>query len=357
MKILGAGISGLTTAINLAKEGQDVHIYEKSPSIGAGKENAQLLPNWLSTNATILQDLQNCNIKIKPVSSINKVNLFLSGKKQFTLNSPTPLGYTVLRGGENSFETDLKKQAQELGVTIHTNWNEPIQSDIVATGCQTAKAVIYGKVYNGNFNQSEVSVFLDPITCPGGYAYLYPHSNTRASLIVSKLASRDANLQESMKKLSQSYKSQLDSYNLSWLYDFGAFSGFAIPETAIKDGVIHVGESAGFQDPFLGFGMKYAIQSGHLAAKAILEKKNYDDLWKNEFLLEFKRLLALRSVFFKMEMTGLASISPLIIKKFDIQTAGSLLKSKKVGAGLYLYNKIPSKVLKRAILQLFSHFF
>ena len=39
-----------------------------------------------------------------------------------------------------------------------------------------------------------------------------------------------------------------------------------------------VGEAAGFQDLFLGFGMKYAFLSGYIAAKSIIEEKNYDGL-------------------------------------------------------------------------------
>jgi phytoene dehydrogenase-like protein len=34
MKILGAGLSGLTAAINLAKEGYRVDVYEKYKDVG-----------------------------------------------------------------------------------------------------------------------------------------------------------------------------------------------------------------------------------------------------------------------------------------------------------------------------------
>ncbi|PIP23787.1 MAG: hypothetical protein COX36_01400, partial [Candidatus Nealsonbacteria bacterium CG23_combo_of_CG06-09_8_20_14_all_38_19] len=44
IKIAGAGVAGLTTAINLAKAGYEVVVHEKFPSVGGHyKENPQLL--------------------------------------------------------------------------------------------------------------------------------------------------------------------------------------------------------------------------------------------------------------------------------------------------------------------------
>lgn len=54
MKILGAGIAGLTAAINLALEGYDVEVYEKRPEIGMQmKETPKCYPIGLQKN-TIL---------------------------------------------------------------------------------------------------------------------------------------------------------------------------------------------------------------------------------------------------------------------------------------------------------------
>jgi flavin-dependent dehydrogenase len=43
---------------------------------------------------------------------------------------------------------------------------------------------------------------------------------------------------------------------------------------------LRVGEAAGFQDALWGFGIRIAIDSGVAAARAILENRNYDSLWK-----------------------------------------------------------------------------
>lgn len=63
-----------------------------------------------------------------------------------------------------------------------------------------------------------------------------------------------------------------------------------IPKTAIKGGHLLVGEAAGFQDVAFGFGIRYVILSGYLASKSIIEKINYDKLWKEMFLDELKKL-------------------------------------------------------------------
>jgi flavin-dependent dehydrogenase len=46
----------------------------------------------------------------------------------------------------------------------------------------------------------------------------------------------------------------------------------------------YVGEAAGFQDCFLGFGMLYAFKSGYLATKRILDDLDYNQIIENELL-------------------------------------------------------------------------
>jgi len=192
----------------------------------------------------------------------------------------------------------LKKQAEKLGVKVHTNWKKKIKAEVIATGSKEAKAIIYGRVYKGHFDPKKVKVFIDFETCPGGYVYLYPHSANKASFVLGKLAASKTNIKKGLEKMLGKFENVLGLTESSLLYDFGKFADFKLPKTAIKKGSLYIGEAAGFQDPFLGFGMKYAIQSGYLASKAIVEKINYDKLWKAEFEHEIRRLLSLRQLFF-----------------------------------------------------------
>jgi hypothetical protein len=58
---------------------------------------------------------------------------------------------------------------------------------------------------------------------------------------------------------------------------------FHLKRQATKAGARYVGEAAGFQDYLFGLGIRYALTSGALAAKSILEGRDYDELW-NEAL-------------------------------------------------------------------------
>ena len=61
--ILGAGLSGLTTAINLAKEGFKVDVYEKNKDVGMRFHgDLQGLENW-SEKRDVLEELKEMSIE------------------------------------------------------------------------------------------------------------------------------------------------------------------------------------------------------------------------------------------------------------------------------------------------------
>ena len=300
-----------------------------------------MLPNWLAKEYNIVKELEKCNIRINPASYIKRVQLFISGMKINSFESSKPFGYTVIRGGKNSFEMNLKNQAKKLGVNVYTNWRKRIKADIIATGHKRADAIIYGRVYGGHFNPNEVSVFIDFKYCQGGYAYLYPHNKKRASLVVGKLASNKVNIKKSMEMIIENHKNVLEAFNPSLLYEFGGISGFKLPTTAVRNSSLYVGEAAGFQDPFLGFGMKYAIKSGYFSARSVIEGKNYDNIWKNEFKPEMERLLAIRGLFYNMDEKMVSSISKSDLNDLNVEKLNAIIRSKKIGLILAFYNKLP----------------
>jgi flavin-dependent dehydrogenase len=55
-----------------------------------------------------------------------------------------------------------------------------------------------------------------------------------------------------------------------------------LPDSALAGGLRLAGECAGFQDGLAGFGMRYAMRSGVLAARALLDGEHYDALWQRE---------------------------------------------------------------------------
>src|SRR3989475_10210579 len=63
---------------------------------------------------------------------------------------------------------------------------------------------------------------------------------------------------------------------------FGGAGGFDVPQTGGRGDLLFVGEAAGFQDALWGFGMRYAMLSGTLAARSLVSGRleDYDRLWE-----------------------------------------------------------------------------
>ena len=60
-----------------------------------------------------------------------------------------------------------------------------------------------------------------------------------------------------------------------------SYMNFHLKHAATSNGSRFVGEAAGFQDYLFGLGIRYALTSGSLAARSILEERDYDELWKS----------------------------------------------------------------------------
>lgn len=162
LKILGAGISGLTSAINLAKNGKDVVVYEKQPRLGMKmKPNFQLLGNW-DTNEDIINHLKGFDVDINYQTKLDRIVFFSPNLKHIAeiYSSSKPVGYTVIRGGKNSLECYLAKQAKKLGVEIITNFNKEIKADIIATGSKRLDYIAYGGIFKGWFEKKRLLLFL-----------------------------------------------------------------------------------------------------------------------------------------------------------------------------------------------------
>jgi len=122
-----------------------------------------------------------------------------------------------------------------------------------------------------------------------GYAYLVPFGKDMLSIAITSFTKSDfKTISERFEKFLKTDKIIKETINGSKrLNSFAGFGHFNVPETAIYKYKYFVGGAAGFVDPARGFGTKYAILSGAMAAKSILNKKlNYDELWKKEFKQE-----------------------------------------------------------------------
>jgi len=354
--IAGAGVAGLVAAINLAKAGFKVVVYEKESEIGGHyQENPQMLPNWFSKEDVVFE-LEKCGIKINWLNKIEEVEINLGGSRVTIYGNQVPVGYTVLRGGENSFEKDLARQAQEAGVKIITNSFIDVNSandiDIISIGIGKPITVGYGRVYRGNFNPHKTRVFLGSNHTPTvGYCYFFPHSANKATVKISRrYEETDVNLKENFEVFKNSLGEEIQEEN--FLYEFGSLRSFGVPQTAKRGQSLLVGEAAGFQDELFRFGIRYAVISGYLAARAIIDNLDYDALWKKYFLKEFNRTAGTRKIFEDFKKKNFHALPEKTDIRISIEAFKRLWLSRKLTALLAVYPLFQKLIFSKAVVKI-----
>ena len=106
---------------------------------------------------------------------------------------------------------------------------------------------------------------------------------------------------------------------MSNVRQFGGYGNFFLRPSAIEGNKIYLGESAGFQDALFGFGMRYAMTSGFLAAQSIIHGTNYDTLWKEELLPLLRTSLSNRLIYENLGNRGYEFIAKRIATRADLR--------------------------------------
>ncbi len=301
IKILGAGIAGLTASINLANGGFDVTIFEKSPTIGSRFHNDfQGLENW-SDETDVLEILKNLSLETNFwYKGFKKASFYTDLQKEFIAEDNDNLFYLVQRGPVDSLDESLKNQALDAGVKIRFNSKMTLEEcDIVATGVSGKKpvGVVKGIVFDTNAEDS-INLILNDKCASKGYSYLLVADGkaTLASVVMKDLSKTNLCFENSFEAFSR-----LKQFTITNRRSFAGYGTFALNETNKQNKRLFVGEAAGFQDLFLGFGMKYALLSGYAAAKSIMEEEDYDMVWRDLVLDKQKASAANRLIY---EVTG-----------------------------------------------------
>lgn len=295
-KVLGAGLSGLSAAINLRKGGEDVLVLERNAAVGM-----QIHPNYQALRIDMPDRVNEwfASIGLRPrkptIRYLSKMILETprTGIRHIKSTKPTPF---VLRGGEGSLEWALYLEALDLGVQFEFNTRQR-SGDIIACGHQKCDAVAYGEVYRiPDFPEDSYFYMHDDRYSPKGwYAYAVPMGDGLVEIVNCVSQPHVSRCKELFRRLLAE-NTFLRGYvqGKKPISAFGGFGGVDYPRTAKQGRSLLVGEAAGFQDVSRGFGIAYALRSGHLAAKALLDNLDYDDLWKKSFDAELKLDFATR---------------------------------------------------------------
>jgi len=287
IKIAGAGLSGLTAAINLAKAGYNVEIFEAKDSVGKRFSlDLQGLENW-TDNIDILELFKTYNLKINfdysPAN--NRLEIWTKNEK-FHFNRKDilkPLYYTVRRGqSEGTLDNSLLRQALEYK-NIKIYFNQPIidfsDIDIISTGPyikdESPDYIALGYVFDADIPDQNLLILDDDIA-PDGYGYFL---SMKKHCVIAVCITRD--FVNGHKYRDSLYQKIIENKKIITLNQPQLFSGignFYLMNTYPNK--IYCGEAGGFQDMVMGFGMKYAIQTGYYAAISIINNQNYYELIK-----------------------------------------------------------------------------
>lgn len=277
IKIAGAGISGLTCGINLVKRGYDVEIYERKDSIAHRfKGDFQGIENW-TTSEDALELIKSygidLNFDITPSDSFK-----VCGPKREAKNfkSERIIYYLIQRGiEEGNLDHGLYNQAIKSGVKIFFNIKElPEDIDILATGPSKASAIILGYNFKTDYENTHL-MLCDNNLAPRGYAYLLivNGAGTLATAFMTDDKNPNEYLENTLKAVQDIYHFEMNDVK-----KFGTYGSFSTPNIYNQDNKLIVGEAAGLQDFLFGFGLRYAMFSGYLAAKCIDENLDYKQL-------------------------------------------------------------------------------
>jgi flavin-dependent dehydrogenase len=296
--IVGAGPSGLTAAIVLARHGYPVRVFEMAADVGHRLNgDFQGLENW-STEQDIADQLVACGLEINFLCEpYYGGTICAPGISPAEILSDRPIFYLVKRGAfPDSLDIGLKEQALAAGVEIIFNRRCDFNGGkgIVGTGPRGVDILAAGMTFATSMADRAMVVFDDAIA-PKGYAYLLVH---RGSGTLATVMYRDFNREkECFAGTERLFRDMLD-VEIRDPHRFTSYGNFFIRSSQVRENSLYVGESAGFQDGLWGFGLRYAVLSGYLAARSIITGDDYDNLWKarlgpmletsmvNRFLLE-----------------------------------------------------------------------
>ncbi len=279
ISIAGAGPSGLTAAIALARAGYAVDVYERNRDAGERfRGDLQGLENWTG-KGDVLDDLRAWNIEVNfayhPQTSLHVSN----GEEVLRLSSfSRPYVYLVKRGSvAGSLDQGLKAQALAAGVRMHYDTVlPPERANIVATGplLHNLVAVAKGVVFATQHSDVAFGLVHDDAAYKG-YAYL---------LIANGYGCMCTVLFDQFPTINRAWETTRESFSRLVPVDMrdeksvGGVGGFLLKPQWTRPGQLFVGEAAGLQDLLWGFGIRSAMQSGWLAARSIIEHRSYERL-------------------------------------------------------------------------------
>ncbi len=320
--VVGAGPAGLACAITLARSGRAVIVREWHRQAGTRFHgDFQNLENW-SDERDVLDELRAAGIETTfEQQAVFSGIAFDAHHNSHHVRSARPLYYLVRRGrDQGTLDSVLLNQAIAAGVEVRRiDRVESVTGPaVLAAGPRRADAIAVGYVFETDMTDGDWVAFGDRLA-PLGYAYLLVHGGrgTVASCMFTGFKRQAEHVEQTIAFFRE--HAGLEMRNPR---PFGGFANFRLPRAAMQGGHPVIGEQAGFQDALAGFGMRYALRSGLLAARSILDGIDYTTLWRRELLPLLRVGIVNRFIFNNIGARGRA----VALRRLSRGDAGVILR-------------------------------
>jgi flavin-dependent dehydrogenase len=308
--IVGAGPAGLVAAATLAREGVDTVVLDRAPNVGSRFHgDFQGLENW-STEEEVPAFLSRIGVREEFLCEPrDQCTFFDPGLSRFDLRAGRAWFHLVQRGnGAASLDSGLRRQAEAAGAKIRFGTpvvHPPEGPVILATGPHAADAIARGLVFETSMPDGAFG-FLDDQIAPRGYAYLLVHNGagTIATCLFDDFENARLYFERTLDRIAKVMDLDIRRPRV-----FGGYVNCTVRDTWKRGtNILLVGERAGFQDGLWGFGLRYAMWSGYLAARSILDGSDYDALCREELVPAVQVSLANRLMFNQLGNHGYSFI-------------------------------------------------
>jgi digeranylgeranylglycerophospholipid reductase len=188
-------------------------------------------------------------------------------------------------------ETELDKYRIVVAADGYRS-NIAKKAGLISSKAPSQIGVGVGFTVKGGFDPELIEIWLDNYHSLHGYTYVIPFSTHEASLVSASVGKtiNAAIYEDRLKELAESRKWELQNRWVD-IESWHTFSSYA------KDGLFVVGNAGSFIDPAFGFGLKWAIQSAKLCARAISENMDYNQLIRRELLPDFESFQIMHEFF------------------------------------------------------------
>ncbi|MBW2410082.1 MAG: NAD(P)/FAD-dependent oxidoreductase [Deltaproteobacteria bacterium] len=328
IKILGAGIAGLTAAINLKKAGIDVEVHERKKACGKQTNDFQFMENWtFEEDALDIVRSMHIHTDFYIKHHYTQGAISPSGNKYIGTSS-RPVCYLIKRGRDgDSLDRSLESQCRQSNIRlVYESTLKRSEADIIATGIKRPAYICTGILFPCELHDHSYLLFDNDLS-HRFYSYFVANDLVGEIVSINPVGYKDHlnRLDKTVARFEEILSIKIEEITEK----FSAALSFEALDPAFVNNQYYVGEAAGFQDALMGFGMLYAFKSGYLAAKSIIEDVDYQQLLNKEIMKPINVSAANRVLFEKFTNPGyerlinvLNSENP-IIRKFK---GGSTLR-------------------------------